>query len=105
MTRPRPRRRGIALVGAVSTLCLNLAAADGLAELQPADHAGWFPFVVPDLTGPDTEGSPIDLSFLSPEPAGSHGYLRARGEELVDDRGTPIRLFGSNICDVHGQGP
>ncbi|MCC7490872.1 MAG: hypothetical protein IT204_00915 [Fimbriimonadaceae bacterium] len=77
--------------------CLLLADAD--------PHAGWFPFVVPDLASASTAGSPLDLSFLSPEPAGAHGPLRARGEELVDGRGQVVRLFGSNLCDLHVMPP
>ena len=82
--------------------CLVAAAVVAPAALDAQeDRAGWFPFTITDLADEQTEASPIDLSFLSPEPAGAHGFLRPRGEELVDDRGVPIHLFGSNITDYH----
>ena len=80
---------GICLVGA------------GAFDFTPDDQTGWFPFVVPDLASDQTDQAAVDLSFLSPEPAGSHGFLRADAEHLVDDRGTTIRLFGSNFTDYH----
>jgi hypothetical protein len=43
--------------------------------------------------------SPVDLSFLNaPEiPAGKRGFLRADGERLVFQDGTPVRFWGTNI--------
>lgn len=106
MVARRPARLGpvpiVLLVGFAVAYTPGVQAA----PLEPAsDHAGWFPFVVPDLAGPETAASPVDLSFLSPEPAGSHGFLRASGEDLVDERGAVVRLFGSNICDYHAMPP
>lgn len=68
-------------------------------------HEGWFPFVIPDLADEETAGSPIDLSYLNPEPAGAHGFLRPDGEQVVDADGRPVRLFGSNITDYHAMPP
>ncbi|NDK15436.1 MAG: hypothetical protein GW911_25690 [Armatimonadetes bacterium] len=68
---------------------------------RPTDQTGWFPFLIPDLASAATERAEVDLSFLSPEPAGAHGFLRPRGEDLVDDRGVPVRLFGVNLTDYH----
>ncbi|MBM3499374.1 MAG: hypothetical protein FJX74_11970 [Armatimonadetes bacterium] len=82
----------------VAGALIGLLAARGAAQ---QDRAGWFPFTITDLADPETAASSIDLSFLSPEPAGAHGFLRPQGEELVDDRGVPIRLFGSNLTDYH----
>ena len=78
--------------------------AGGLSA-QEGEHAGWFPFVIPDLADEGTAGTPIDLSFLNPEPAGSRGFLRPDGERLVNGRGEEVRLFGSNICDLHPMPP
>jgi hypothetical protein len=72
---------------------------------QASERDAWFPFVVPDLAESETAGTPIDLSFLNPEPAGSHGYLRADAERIVDGEGREVRLFGSNICDLHPMPP
>ena len=42
---------------------------------------------------------PIDVSFLSDgdRPAGRHGRLRARGDQLVFEDGTVARLWGTNV--------
>ncbi len=43
--------------------------------------------------------SPVDLSFLNkPEiPAGKRGFVRADGERLVFQDGTPVRFWGTNV--------
>ena len=97
----------LSLPGVLPVLALLLGLGlRGAGAAPPQDeHAGWFPFVVPDLAGDETVGSLLDLSFLNPEPAGAHGFLRPQGEDLADDRGDPIRLFGSNITDYHPMPP
>ena len=52
-------------------------------------HRGLFPW----------NGSPVDLSFLNRRdgPAGSRGFVRAEGDQLVFEDGTPARFWGSNI--------
>ena len=70
-------------------------------EFVTTDQSRWFPFTIPDLASEASDRSEIDLSFLNSETAGAHGFLRARGEDIVDDRGTPVRLFGVNITDYH----
>lgn len=47
----------------------------------------------------DWRTSPVDLSFLNkPEiPAGRHGFLKAAGERLVFEDGTPVRFWGTNL--------
>ncbi|MBI5830904.1 MAG: cellulase family glycosylhydrolase [Armatimonadetes bacterium] len=75
-------------------LVLTLAA-----QLLLAGEPAWFPFSIPDLATAATDGADLDLSYLNAEPAGAHGRLRARGEQVVDERGQPVRLIGSNITD------
>ncbi len=70
-----------------------------VAQLLLAGEPAWFPFSIPDLASAATDGADLDLSFLNAEPAGAHGRLRARGEQVVDGRGQPVRLIGSNITD------
>ncbi|HNX33911.1 MAG TPA: carbohydrate binding domain-containing protein [Kiritimatiellia bacterium] len=89
---------------AIVSAALACLLAGGVAA-QENEHAGWFPFVIPDLADEETAGTPIDLSFLNPEPAGSRGYLRPDGERIVNGRGEEVRLFGSNICDFHSMPP
>lgn len=60
-----------------------------------AGNSNWFPF--PISVG-DSSQTAIDLSFLNHKPAGSKGFLRAKGEHIVDGDGAPIRLFGTNFC-------
>lgn len=43
--------------------------------------------------------SPIDLSFLNAKdvPAGRHGFVKAKADQLVFEDGTPIKFWGANI--------
>jgi len=41
--------------------------------------------------------SPIDMSFLNPEPAGSSGFVRVEGAQFVDGSGERLRLLGTNF--------
>jgi len=91
-------KRAFAAAGMACALTGGVAA-------QQDGQSGWFPFVIPDLADEETAGTPIDLSFLNPEPAGSRGFLRPDGERIVDGRGEEVRLFGSNICDLHPMPP
>ena len=80
-------------------------AEDGV-ELAPLeDKSAWIEFVVPTLAGASTAGTPIDLSYLNPEPAGANGPLRVEGERIVDGQGNEVRLFGTNITDWHSMPP
>lgn len=47
----------------------------------------------------DTGISPVDLSFLNgaERPAGKHGTLGSRGDQLVFADGTPARFWGANL--------
>ena len=92
----------------ISTALLTLAltSAANAQDAPPTDpHAGWFPFVVPTLSDAQTSGSALDLSFLSPKPAGNDGFLRARGGQIVDGNGRVIQFFGTNITDYHAMPP
>ena len=44
--------------------------------------------------------SPVDVSFLNNEdkPAGRHGFVKAQGDGLVYEDGTPARFWGGNIA-------
>lgn len=77
----------------------------GHALAQASYRDNWFTFVIPDLADEDSTGTPIDLSFLNPQPAGANGVLRADGERIVDGRGQEVRLYGTNICDHHPMPP
>ncbi|MDP9664569.1 UNVERIFIED_ORG: hypothetical protein J2W16_002290 [Pseudomonas cremoricolorata] len=47
----------------------------------------------------DWRTSPVDLSFLNArqKPAGKHGFVQARGEQLVFEDNTPVRFWGTNL--------
>jgi len=47
----------------------------------------------------DWRNSPVDLSFLNEteKPAGRRGFIRASGDMLVFDDGTPGRFWGTNL--------
>jgi hypothetical protein len=40
---------------------------------------------------------PVDVSFLNEKPAGKHGRVKADGERLVFEDGTPVRFWGANV--------
>ena len=40
---------------------------------------------------------PVDVSFLNDKPAGKHGQVRADGDRLVFEDGTPARFWGTNV--------
>ncbi len=50
-------------------------------------------------TNLDWQTSPVDLSFLNAaeKPAGRRGFVKATGESLVFDDGTPARFWGTNL--------
>ena len=39
----------------------------------------------------------VDLSHLNHRPAGKHGFLKAAGEALAFEDGTPVRFWGTNV--------
>ncbi|HEX8834743.1 MAG TPA: hypothetical protein VF719_11105, partial [Abditibacteriaceae bacterium] len=73
--------------------------ADELSIVPPAVPASTpapptlFPFALPPF---DSSKTATDVSWLNVTPAGKNGFLRARGEQFVDGRGTPVRLWGVN---------
>jgi len=46
----------------------------------------------------DPNESPVDLSFLNHKPAGRHGFVKTKGDQLIFEDGTPIRFWGGNIA-------
>ncbi len=45
------------------------------------------------------EASPVDLSFLNANdlPAGKHGFVKAKADQLVFEDGTPVKFWGANV--------
>jgi hypothetical protein len=64
-----------------------------MEKFGPDDYTAW----PTDIMSSDS--SPVDLSFLNaPEaPAGKRGFVKARGDRLVFDDGTPARFWGTNL--------
>ena len=58
------------------------------------DTPGWFEFVIPGL---DATQTPVDMSFLNPEPAGASGFVRIQDDHFVDGAGKRLRLLGTNL--------
>ena len=46
------------------------------------------------------DASPVDLSFLNADdrPAGRHGFVKADGDRLVFEDGSPARFWGANLA-------
>ena len=67
------------------------------AVLTPVayDTEGWF-----EYTGTDSskrKGTALDVSRLLDAPAGKHGFVQRKGENLVFKNGKPARFIGINI--------
>ncbi len=58
------------------------------------DTPGWFEFVI---SGFDATQTPVDMSFLSPEPAGADGFTSIKNGNFVDGAGKRLRLLGTNL--------
>ncbi|MFO7958713.1 MAG: cellulase family glycosylhydrolase [Candidatus Brocadiia bacterium] len=58
----------------------------------PADTENWHSGALPH------DKSPVDLSFLNHKPAGKHGFVKAEGDRLVFEDGTPARFWAGNIA-------
>jgi hypothetical protein len=87
--------------GAAAFDCFVLTQAPMQArgKLKPdqryqADLPGWFLF---DSESDSFGQSPVDLRSLNEAVAGENGFIRARGEEFVQDKtGRPVRFWAVN---------
>ncbi len=43
-------------------------------------------------------GTAIDASIWLDAPAGKHGYIKAEGDDMYFEDGTPIKFWGTNVC-------
>ena len=83
---------GKALILIVTMEVLILCAS---AQSQVTkDTPGWFEFVIPGL---DATQTPVDMSFLNPEPAGAAGSTRIENGRFVDSAGNQMKLLGTNL--------
>ena len=78
-----------ALCGGILGASLSLSAAN-------LSTPGWGVFELPVLAVP--ENSRVNLSGLNREAAGTHGFIRVKDGHFVDDRGIPVRFYGTNIA-------
>ncbi len=58
------------------------------------DTLGWFEFVIPGLDATET---PVSMSFLNPEPAGTAGFVEVEGSHFVDGSGRRLKFLGTNL--------
>ncbi len=82
------------IFGSSSFAALSAFAQDqgGLAA-QP----DWFPFEPEDdFTGP----SVIGMADWLERPAGKHGFVQVRGDRLAFEDGTPVKFWGTNVCNA-----
>jgi len=59
-----------------------------------AEPPGWFPFVLP---WDDSTPTILDVSSLTPAPAGSDGFIQAREGHFVNGKGQRVRFLGVNL--------
>ena len=87
---PQGRRHYVATLSVSGDMSLGPTA---LEKFGQDDYTAW----PSGIMGSDS--SPVDLSFLNAgeKPAGKRGFLKARGEDLVFDDGTPVRFWGTNL--------
>ncbi|MBI2297441.1 MAG: cellulase family glycosylhydrolase [Armatimonadetes bacterium] len=70
----------------------TVALASAAERYGDSDPAAW----PADAMLPDR--SPVDLSFLNDAPAGKHGFVQPRGDDLAFADGTPARFWGGNLA-------
>lgn len=62
----------------------------------------WFPFEPEDdFTGP----SVIGMADWLERPAGKRGFVQVRGDRLVFEDCTPVKFWGTNICNARVASP
>ena len=59
------------------------------------DTSNWYAYTMPSIK--DIQGTVLDMSFALDAPAGKHGYIKADGDHLYFDDGTPARFWGVNL--------
>ncbi len=77
----------------ISIFLLMILALDtaGTGEM---DH--WFAFL-PEY---NAEKGVFEMTGWLDAPAGKHGFLQIKGKNLVFQDGTPVKLWGTNICST-----
>jgi hypothetical protein len=92
----RPWHRSVLAASAlaVSTVVPASPPGSGSEARLPADSSAGKEGFVSGLNF-----APVDLSFLdaADSPAGKHGFLRTRGDQLVFEDGTVARFWGANL--------
>ncbi len=85
--------KGGQTVSMTVTLPTGGAIAKTLAERYgPAETSKWYSGALPH------DGSPVDLSFMNHTPAGKFGFVKAKGERFVFEKGGEARFWGGNIA-------
>ena len=77
-----------------SILIFLLFLVPGLGSAQPKNYGEWYPVKV----NPGYDGSHyVDWSSLLDPPAGKHGFVQAKGNDVYFENGTPAKFWGTNI--------
>jgi hypothetical protein len=88
------------LLAASSLFACHAEQKFPVSAIAPAHVTPEIEFFEVTPSGLDDERTITDLSFLSSEPAGAHGFVRAELGHFVDDRGERLRFFGINLTGV-----
>jgi len=77
-----------------SVIFMLFIASFVYAQDAPNTTENWFPFSPHYKTAQGV----FDLADWLDAPAGKHGFLQFDNENLVFEDGTPVKLWGTNIC-------
>ena len=90
---------GSELAKGLHTFDMSITLPEGAALVPsaserygPAETSSWHANAL------SADASPVDLSFLNHTPAGAKGFVRAEGDALVFEDGTPARFWGGNLA-------
>lgn len=76
-----------------SLIILSLLLGVGIPLSAQEYESAWFEFEAGDFSE-----SVIDMSHWLDAPAGNHGFLQMKGDDLAFEDGTPVKFWGVNVC-------
>lgn len=88
-TEIRPGRRKLSMKARLPRIGAVRRSVDERYGID--DRSSWYPGLL------EWDKWPVDVGFMNERPAGKHGRVKADGDRLVFDDGSPIRFWGANV--------